>query len=421
MIYVMLVAGLVLAPFMVVGGWARRRSVDFGPFFSYAASCSGSRRSSPPSTSPVARSSTRPSHWRRTATSSRSKAWRSPWPRSAAAGPPGTRPDDGLGAGGRRGRRRAGRPTSVGVVHASWAAGRDRLLAVRDALDAAGRRRPTGSCRSTRRRRATGPAAAASSSSTTRSQRSARSPTAYDIRWLVLDAGRSTVDADPRRRPAGVARRADPRGRRPDRLGVYPVTRDGRMTRREAILSALGIFVVALAAASYFAAQIVFPKPEDTAYYVGVARNLLEGRGLVSDALWSYGTPPLGFPARRSRSGCRCRHSSPRSRWPSPGRPSPPPRSSSSSSVRSSRSWPGGWRRTSRRSVACRAGGPAPWPSAAGLTTAVYLPLLLHSSLPDSTMPFTVLALAACLLMTRILRARGAPGCPTRACSPSAC
>ena len=43
-------------------------------------------------------------------------------------------------------------------------------------------------------------------------------------------------------------------------------------------------------------AQIVFPKPEDTAYYVGVARNLLEGRGLVSDALWSYQTPPLVFP-----------------------------------------------------------------------------------------------------------------------------
>ena len=45
-----------------------------------------------------------------------------------------------------------------------------------------------------------------------------------------------------------------------------------------------------------FAAQIVFPKPEDTAYYFGVARNFLEGRGLVSDALWSYATPPLVFP-----------------------------------------------------------------------------------------------------------------------------
>ena len=36
-IYVVLIAGVVLAPFIVVGGWARRRSVDFGPFFTYAA------------------------------------------------------------------------------------------------------------------------------------------------------------------------------------------------------------------------------------------------------------------------------------------------------------------------------------------------------------------------------------------------
>ncbi len=37
-----------------------------------------------------------------------------------------------------------------------------------------------------------------------------------------------------------------------------------------------------------------------------------------------------------------------------------------------------------------------------GLVTAIYLPLLLHSALPDSTMLFTVLALSACLLMSRL-------------------
>ena len=36
MIYVTLVTGFVLAPFMAVGAWARRRSIDFGPFFAYA-------------------------------------------------------------------------------------------------------------------------------------------------------------------------------------------------------------------------------------------------------------------------------------------------------------------------------------------------------------------------------------------------
>ncbi len=40
----------------------------------------------------------------------------------------------------------------------------------------------------------------------------------------------------------------------------------------------------------------------------------------------------------------------------------------------------------------------------AGLTCAVYLPLLLHSALPDSTMPFAVLALTACLVMARVAR-----------------
>jgi hypothetical protein len=37
MIYSTLVGGFILVPFMVIGGWARRRSLDFGPFFVYAA------------------------------------------------------------------------------------------------------------------------------------------------------------------------------------------------------------------------------------------------------------------------------------------------------------------------------------------------------------------------------------------------
>ena len=68
------------------------------------------------------------------------------------------------------------------------------------------------------------------------------------------------------------------------------------MTRRELILTAGGIFLISLLIRIVLAGQIVFPKPEDTAYYFGVARNLIEGRGLVSDALWSYQTPPLEIP-----------------------------------------------------------------------------------------------------------------------------
>jgi hypothetical protein len=37
MIYLTLVCGFILAPTMIVGAWARRRSTDFGPFFVYAA------------------------------------------------------------------------------------------------------------------------------------------------------------------------------------------------------------------------------------------------------------------------------------------------------------------------------------------------------------------------------------------------
>jgi Dolichyl-phosphate-mannose-protein mannosyltransferase len=36
-IFTTLVAGGILLPFMLIGGWAKRRSVDFGPFFVYAA------------------------------------------------------------------------------------------------------------------------------------------------------------------------------------------------------------------------------------------------------------------------------------------------------------------------------------------------------------------------------------------------
>ncbi len=180
------------------------------------------------------------------------------------------------------------------------------------------------------------------------------------------------------------------------------------MTRREAWLTAALVFLVALLARAYFAAQIVFPKPEDTAYYVGVARNLLEGRGLVSDALWSYATPPLVFPRPAFEV------------WlPLPTFLAAIPMAilghtfaaAQVSSVVVGAFVPVlAWRLaldvadergldpTRRRWVGL----------ASGLTTAVYLPLLLNSALPDSTMPFAAIVLGATLLMTRILRAPGA-------------
>src|SRR6185369_2812385 len=118
----------------------------------------------------------------------------------------------------------------------------------------------------------------------------------------------------PRGRRCGAARRPlsdlpEPRGRalhgRGDRArgrrGARPRGRRSAsggpaLSRREAVASAVVVFLAALAVRWYAASLVVFPKPEDTAYYVDAARNLLNGRGLVSDALWSYQTLPLTVP-----------------------------------------------------------------------------------------------------------------------------
>ena len=186
------------------------------------------------------------------------------------------------------------------------------------------------------------------------------------------------------------------------------------MSRRESWLTAIAIFAVAFVVRAIFAAQIVFPKPEDTAYYVGVARNLLEGRGLVSDALWSYQTPPLVFPRPAFEV------------WlPLPSLLAAVPMAILGPTFASAQ-WSAVvvgalvpvlvWR------LALDLADERHLPSGrarilalgAGLTSAVYLPLLLHSALPDSTMPFAALAVGACLLMTRIARgpAGARPGDP---------
>jgi hypothetical protein len=176
------------------------------------------------------------------------------------------------------------------------------------------------------------------------------------------------------------------------------------MTRREAVWSAVGIFTLALVVRVVFAAQIVFPKPEDTAYYFGVARNLLEGRGLVSDALWSYATPPLVFPRPAFEV------------WlPLPTILAAVPMAvfghtfaaAQVSSVLVGSFVPVlAWQLA--RDVAAERGfglDRERWVAlGTGLVSAVYLPLVLNSALPDSTMPFAVIVLVACMLMTRIVR-----------------
>ena len=179
------------------------------------------------------------------------------------------------------------------------------------------------------------------------------------------------------------------------------------MTRREAILSAVPVFAVALVVRAWFASQIPFPALQDAAYYLGDARNLVEGRGLVSDAIWSYQTPPLVFPRPAFEV------------WlPLPSLLAAIPMAVAGATFAVSQ-WSAviigaivpvlAWRLAAdvaeerglsqSRSRTLAIG--------TGLVTAIYLPLLIHSALPDSTMLFTVLALTACLLMSRIARQVG--------------
>lgn len=177
------------------------------------------------------------------------------------------------------------------------------------------------------------------------------------------------------------------------------------MTRREMVLSVALVFGVALVTRVVAASIVVFPKPEDTAYYVAVAANILEGRGMVSDALWSYQTPPLEIPRAAFEV------------WlPLPTILAALPMAafgSTFAAAQVSSILVGaivpvlGWRLAAdvAEERGLGQGRARTLALGAGLTAAVYLPLLLHSALPDSTMPFAALALGACLLMTRIARA----------------
>jgi hypothetical protein len=174
------------------------------------------------------------------------------------------------------------------------------------------------------------------------------------------------------------------------------------MTRREAVLTAVALFVVALVVRAVTASLVVFPIPEDTAYYVDVSKHLVEGRGLVADALWSYQTPPLVFPRPAFEV------------WlPLPSYLSALPMLVLGTTFRAAQVMPIivgalvpvlAWRVAA--DVAVELGLPRgrarTLAIGTGLTCAVYLPLLLFSTLPDSTMLFAAFTLGACLLMTRL-------------------
>ena len=177
------------------------------------------------------------------------------------------------------------------VVHGVWTARAETCRPSRAALDAAGAT-PDGSGHVDRRVGhgvLDGPRRA-SSSSTTRSTPSSRSRArTTSTGSCSMPTTASTRSApDPRRAPSGRRGSGDrvdgPDGGIPVRLAVYPLRRPGRShdPARGLPLRARGLRRRARRQGDRRVPMIVFPKPEDTAYYVGVARNLVEGHGLVS-------------------------------------------------------------------------------------------------------------------------------------------
>jgi hypothetical protein len=176
------------------------------------------------------------------------------------------------------------------------------------------------------------------------------------------------------------------------------------MSRREAWISAITVFLVALVVRAMAAAVINFPIPEDTAYYAGVARNLVQGRGLVTDALWSYGTQPLVVPRAAFEI------------W----MPLPSLLAAIPIAIGGAANWYRAaqvfsvitssvvvvmaWRLAADVAAEMHLpiGRARTMGVGTGLVAAVIWPLVIYGALPDSTALFAALALGACLLMTRI-------------------
>jgi len=77
--------------------------------------------------------------------------------------------------------------------------------------------------------------------------------------------------------------------RSPSSVGVWRIA-------QSAVVVSVGLYAFAVAVRLWAVGLISFPMTEGSAYYVAVARNLVAGRGLLIDSLWSYSTPPLTLP-----------------------------------------------------------------------------------------------------------------------------
>jgi hypothetical protein len=174
--------------------------------------------------------------------------------------------------------------------------------------------------------------------------------------------------------------------------------------RRNVALGLLGLFALGFVIRAVAVALFRFPVPEDTAYYVEVSRNVLAGRGMVTDGLFSFLTPPLGLP----RPAFEIWLPLPTLLALIPARLLSDPFAGAqivsllvgsviplvtavfAGEVALELGLPTGRRRS------------LTWGS--GIVAAVLGPLVTYSALPDSTSLFTLLALLSCLVMVHLVR-----------------
>lgn len=174
-------------------------------------------------------------------------------------------------------------------------------------------------------------------------------------------------------------------------------------------LAPLGVFALALAARAAMAATLRFPVPEDSAYYVAAARNLAEGRGFVVDVLWSYATPPLTLPrpAFDLWQPLASLVAAPFMAVFGPSLAS----AQASSVLLGALAAPFAWAigRDAAAELRLPPARVASVALAAGLAVGLTPLLVVQGAEPDSSAPFTVLALGACWLVPRALAERS-PG-----------
>lgn len=189
-----------------------------------------------------------------------------------------------------------------------------------------------------------------------------------------------------------------------------PVQATARPRARALTLAAwatpVALFVAAFVVRIVAASRVGFPVSEGSAYYIEVASNVGSGRGLVIDSIWSYTTPPLTFP--RPAFELWQPLASLLMAVPMAVVRDPLLAAQLAFAVLGAVLAPLGWyvARDLARRLSLPPGRAVTVSVGAGLLTAVAGPLVFSAAVPDSTLPFTVAAVAACAAMPPALAGR---------------